>query len=66
MTLRAPTPLSGSVGLCAVHWSESIHDRIHKQYLHTVASLISPVAVWPAQKTSPGIFVAGAENTIVN
>jgi hypothetical protein len=31
-----------------------------KIFRHTVACLISPVAVWPAQKTRPGILVAGA------
>jgi hypothetical protein len=37
-----------------------------KLEFRTVASLISPVAVWPAQNTSPGILVAGAEDISVS
>ena len=33
--------------------------RARAKSKRTVASLISPVAVWPAQKTRPGILVAG-------
>lgn len=32
----------------------------------TVASLISPVAVWPAQNTRPGILVAGAVSVLIS